>query len=241
MNPQFWWYVARASGIVAWLMLTASVLWGIVLSTRAFPRTRRPAWLLDLHRWLGGLTLSFVAIHIAALVADNFTPFGLGDVTIPFASSWRPAPVALGVVSMWLLVAVQLTSLGMRRLPRKFWRAVHLSSYGTFVLATLHGAFAGTDRNARLFILTGALSVAVVVWSAGYRWVNRDPHASTRAARTRTAATRTAPAARPDRTARPARTAPAAAPAHGATWSASAEGHRAAEADRRRPVRVPRP
>ena len=147
MNPQFWWYVARASGIVAWLMLTASVLWGIVLSTRAFPRTRRPAWLLDLHRWLGGLTLSFVAIHIAALVADNFTPFGLADVTIPFASSWRPAPVALGVVSMWLLVAVQLTSLAMRTLPRRFWRAVHLSSYGTFVLATLHGAFAGTDRN----------------------------------------------------------------------------------------------
>ena len=173
MNPQFWWYVARASGIVAWLMLTASVLWGIVLATRAFPRTRRPAWLLDLHRWLGGLTLSFVAIHIAALVADNFTPFGLADVTIPFASSWRPAPVALGVVSMWLLVAVQLTSLAMRKLPRKFWRAVHLSSYGTFVLATLHGAFAGTDRNARMFILTAALCIAFVVWSTGYRWANR--------------------------------------------------------------------
>ena len=55
MNPQVWWYLTRASGIVAWLMLTASVIWGIVLSTKAFPEHRRPAWLLDLHRWLGGL------------------------------------------------------------------------------------------------------------------------------------------------------------------------------------------
>ena len=54
MNPQIWWYLTRASGIVAWLMLTASVIWGIVLATKAFPEHRRPAWLLDLHRWLGG-------------------------------------------------------------------------------------------------------------------------------------------------------------------------------------------
>ena len=54
MSEQVWWYLTRASGIVAWLMLTASVIWGIVLSTKAFPEQRRPAWLLDLHRWLGG-------------------------------------------------------------------------------------------------------------------------------------------------------------------------------------------
>ena len=228
MNPQFWWYVARASGIVAWLMLTASVLWGIVLASRAFPRTRRRPWLLDLHRWLGGLTLSFVAIHIVALVADNFTTFGLGDVTIPFASSWRPAAVALGVVSMWLLVAVQLTSLAMRRLPRRFWRAVHLSSYGTFVLASLHGAFAGTDRNARLFILTGALSIAVVVWSTGYRWVNRDrPESASIARGVRAAAAPPFPRA--------------AASSPRATWSASAEGNRPVAADRLGSSRARRP
>ncbi len=96
MNPQFWWFLTRASGIVAWLMLTASVIWGIVLSTKAFPETRRPAWLLDLHRWLGGLTVSFVVIHLVALVADSYVQFDLVDLAVPFASAWKPLAVALG-------------------------------------------------------------------------------------------------------------------------------------------------
>ena len=89
MDSQFWWYVTRASGIVAWLLLTASVIWGVILSTHAFPERRRPAWLLDLHRWLGGLTVSFVAIHLLALVADSYTHFDLADLAIPFASIGR--------------------------------------------------------------------------------------------------------------------------------------------------------
>ena len=122
VNPQVWWYVARASGIIAWLLLTASVIWGVLLSTDAFPTRRRPAWLLDLHRWLGGLTVAFVAAHLAALVADSYTHFDLADLAIPYASQWRPGAVALGVVATWCLVAVELTSLAMRRLPRKLWR-----------------------------------------------------------------------------------------------------------------------
>jgi predicted ferric reductase len=173
VNPQVWWYVARASGIIAWLLLTASVIWGIVLSTDAFPTRRRPAWLLDLHRWLGGLTVAFVAAHLAALVADSFVHFDLVDLAIPYASQWRPGAVALGVVATWLLVAVELTSLAMRRLPRKLWRAVHLTSYVVFWLAGFHVALAGTDTTNRLYQLTAAASIAAVVWALAYRLTNR--------------------------------------------------------------------
>ena len=55
MTSQLWWYVARAGGIVAWALLTASVLWGLILSTKLRPPRVRPAWTLDLHRFLGGL------------------------------------------------------------------------------------------------------------------------------------------------------------------------------------------
>ena len=175
MNPQVWWYVARASGIIAWLLLTASVIWGILLSTDAFPTHRRPAWLLDLHRWLGGLTVAFVGAHLAALVADNYTHFGLADLAIPYASQWRPGAVALGVVATWFLVAVELTSLAMRRLPRKLWRAVHLTSYVAFWLARLHAAFAGTDATNRIYQLTAAASIAAIVWALVYRLTNRRP------------------------------------------------------------------
>ena len=63
MSAQIWWYVARASGIVGWLLLSAGVLWGILLPARLSDR-QRPAWILDLHRWLAGLTLGLSLIHI---------------------------------------------------------------------------------------------------------------------------------------------------------------------------------
>ena len=173
MNPQVWWYVARASGIIAWLLLTAAVTWGILLSTDAFPTRRRPAWLLDLHRWLGGLTVAFVAAHLAALVADSYAHFGLADLAIPYASQWRPGAVALGVVATWCLVAVELTSLAMRRLPRKVWRGVHLTSYVVFWLASLHAAFAGTDTTNPLYRVTATISIAAIVWAVVYRLASR--------------------------------------------------------------------
>ena len=173
MNSQVWWYVARASGIIAWLLLTASVIWGVLLSTHAFATRRRPAWLLDLHRWLGGLTIAFVAAHLAALVADSYAHFGIADLAIPYASSWRPGAVALGVIAMWLLVAVEMTSLAVRRVPRKVWRGVHLTSYLAFWLASLHAAFAGTDTSNRLYQLTATASIAAVVWAFAYRLTSR--------------------------------------------------------------------
>jgi predicted ferric reductase len=175
MSPHLWWYVARASGIVAWLMLTASVLWGVVLSTRAFPESRRPAWLLDLHRWLGGLTVCFVAIHLASLVADTYVHFGLSDVLVPLAADWRPWAVALGVVAAWLLAAVELTSLAMKHLPRRAWRAVHLTSYAIFWLASIHAALAGTDRSAILYQATATVAIVAVGWAVIYRLTHRTP------------------------------------------------------------------
>ena len=162
MSPQFWWFLTRASGIVAWLMLTLTVIWGILLSTKAFPEQRRPIWLLSLHRWLGGLTISFLAIHLIALVADSYVTFGLADITIPYASDWKPGAVALGVLAAWLLVAVELTSLAMKHLPRKFWRVVHLTSYVAFWLTSLHAAFAGTDATSWLYRGGAAASIIAV-------------------------------------------------------------------------------
>ncbi len=152
-------------------MLTASVLLGIVLSSGAFPKHRRPAWLLDLHRWLGGLTLGFVAIHVAALIADSYVTFSLVDVLVPFAADWKPIPVALGVIAFWGLIAVQLTSLAMKRLPRRVWRSIHLVSYAVFWLSSLHGTFAGSDATNRLYVATSVTTVVAVVLAATHRAV----------------------------------------------------------------------
>jgi DMSO/TMAO reductase YedYZ heme-binding membrane subunit len=145
MNDLVWWYVARASGIVAWALLVASLVWGVLLATRVLRPHDRPAWLLDLHRGLGGLAMAMVGLHITALIADNFVQFGAVEVLVPLASHWRPLPVALGVLSLYVLVAIEVTSLAMRRLSRRAWRSVHLTSYGLVWLVSLHAGLAGTD------------------------------------------------------------------------------------------------
>jgi predicted ferric reductase len=144
VNPHLWWYIARASGIVAWVLVTASVVWGLILSTK-LTRRPKPAWFLDLHRFLGGLSVVFVGVHLAGLVADNYTQFGMASILVPLASSWHPVAVAWGVVGMYLLVAIEITSLLMRRLPRRLWRAVHFTSFGLFAFTTIHALTAGSD------------------------------------------------------------------------------------------------
>jgi predicted ferric reductase len=164
VTGQTWWYVARSTGIVAWSLLTLSMTWGLMLRTRILNGRPTPRWLLDLHRFLGGLSIVFVALHLAGLVADNYVHFGPAELLVPFASSWRPAPVALGVVALYLLTAVEVTSLLMRHLPRRWWRAVHMSSFATFMFSTLHTVTAGSDAQNSVLILAVNVAVAAVLF-----------------------------------------------------------------------------
>lgn len=172
MNPEIWWYLARASGIVAWLLLTATVLLGVLTPAKLTDR-QRPAWTVDLHRWLAALTIGFLAIHVAALWADSYVEFTLADLTIPYASDWKPLPVAFGVVATWLLVVVHVSSLAMRHLSRPTWRRIHLTSYGVFFLASLHGTLAGTDTPTPLFQVTSILALGAIIFVTLYRTLTR--------------------------------------------------------------------
>jgi DMSO/TMAO reductase YedYZ heme-binding membrane subunit len=157
-----WWYVARSSGIVAWGLAALAVLWGLLLSTKMMGRRVRPNWLLDLHRFLGGLTVVFIAVHLVGLVLDPYVDFGAIQILVPFASNWKPVAVAWGVVAMYLLLAVELTSLVRPRLPKQWWRAVHFSSYAIFVLGTVHLLTAGTDRHSPVLLWT-VVGTSIVV------------------------------------------------------------------------------
>ncbi len=162
VSSHVWWWLARASGLVAWATAAAAVTWGLALSSKVLRRRRIPAWLLDLHRYLGTLTIVFVGVHLAALLLDTYVHFTLGDLLIPMTSPWRPRAVAWGILAFDLLVVVQLTSWVMRWLPRRVWHIVHLLSFGVFAAGTAHGALAGTDRD-RLVVQLGALAVVGMV------------------------------------------------------------------------------
>jgi predicted ferric reductase len=147
MNNQLWWYFARSGGIVAWALLAGSVLWGLALSTKVLRGRPRPNWILDLHRFLGGMALLFTGIHVVSLIMDSYVHFGLLEVLVPFTGSWHPVAVAWGVISLYLLIAVELTSLARKRISKRAWRMTHYLSFPLFLLTTVHALSAGTDRS----------------------------------------------------------------------------------------------
>lgn len=147
MTSTLVWYVARSSGLVLWALLAASVVWGLALSTRVVGRRPRPAWLLDMHRFLGGAALVFLVIHVSSIVLDTYVHFGVVEVLVPFTGTWHPGAVAWGIVAMYLLVAVEVTSLLRSHVPRRVWRLVHVASFPLFAFGTVHALAAGTDRH----------------------------------------------------------------------------------------------
>jgi hypothetical protein len=164
MNGHLTWYVARSAGIVSWAMVSASVLWGLALSTKALGRRPRPNWLLDLHRFLGAAALVFTGIHVGSIMLDSYVHFGLVEVLVPLTGSWHPVAVAWGIVAMYLLVAIEITSLLRSNIPKRWWRGVHFASFPLFAVATVHGLTAGTDAtNTALRVAMAVVVLAVTM------------------------------------------------------------------------------
>ena len=176
MNAQLTWYAARAAGIVAWSLAAGSVVWGLALSTRALGRKPRPAWLFDLHRFLGGTALAFTGVHVGSILLDTYVHFSVANVLVPFTGPWHPGAVAWGITAFYLLLAVELTSLARSRIPRRVWRRIHVGGFGLFVTSTIHGLSAGTDRRSPAFVaaavgtvLAVAALTAIRIWQSARR------------------------------------------------------------------------
>jgi predicted ferric reductase len=147
-----------------------------------FDRWPSPKWLTDFHRFLGGTAVVFTGVHVGTLVADSYVHFGIADVLVPLASHWHPVAVAWGVISLWILVAVEVTSLLMQRLPRRTWHAIHTSSFFLFFTSTLHAITAGNDARNPIFAMacTGMLALVLLLTLVRLA-VPRTPKTSARA------------------------------------------------------------
>jgi sulfoxide reductase heme-binding subunit YedZ len=144
-DPTFW-LLARASGLTAYVMLTLSVLAGLMLKSRPF-RSLKPAAVTDLHRILALLGLGALAGHAAALVLDSTVHVGIPGLFIPGLISYRPVWTSLGVLAAELMVLVYASFSVRKRIGTKNWRRLHWATYALFGLATAHGLAAGTDSS----------------------------------------------------------------------------------------------
>jgi predicted ferric reductase len=165
------WYATRATGLVTLLLLTASVLLGI-LTTGRFAGGSWPRFLTaGLHRNLSLLVVTFLALHVGTTVVDKFVSIPLTAAFIPFASSYKMIWLSLGAVALDLLVALVATSLIRNRLGLRIWRWVHWAAYVCWPVALAHGLGAGTDRGTLwVFVLTIACA-AMVAGVATWRFV----------------------------------------------------------------------
>lgn len=173
------WFLSRGTGIVAFVLLTVTVVLGIVTSLRWQTRNV-PRFVIELvHRNVTALVLVFIAIHVATVVLDGFVPIGWWSVVIPFTSSYRPIWLSLGTLGLDLLIAVAVTSWLRHRVGFRVWRFLHWSAYASWLFVLVHGFGTGTDtREAWALLVEGGCAAAVVVaiWlRIGAQWKEHTP------------------------------------------------------------------
>jgi sulfoxide reductase heme-binding subunit YedZ len=163
------WYATRATGLVALLLLTVSVLLGILTAGR-FVSENWPRFLSQgLHRNTSLLVLAFLALHVGTTVADTYTSIPLTAAFVPFASAYKAAWLSLGAVALDLLLALTATSLVRRRLGHRAWRRVHWLAYACWPVAVAHGLGIGTDRSASWAFVLSMACVLAVLGAAAWR------------------------------------------------------------------------
>jgi sulfoxide reductase heme-binding subunit YedZ len=167
-DPTFW-LLARASGLAAYVLLTLSVLAGLVLKSR--PTTRlRPAAVTEVHKTLAVTGVGALVLHAVSLVLDTTVKVSLAALVVPGLVAYRPAAVAAGVVGGWLFMLITASFWLRKRIGVRAWRRLHWFTYALFGLATIHGVTAGTDATQPWTrgLYLGALGsvVAATAWRA---------------------------------------------------------------------------
>jgi Ferric reductase like transmembrane component len=170
-GPRALWYLTRASGTVALLLLTSTTLLGVL----AVNRWRSDRWprfaVASLHRNVTLLALAFIGVHVGTTIADGFAPIAVTDVFVPFVSRYRPIWLGLGAAALDLLLAITLTSLLRARVGYRAWRVLHWAAYATWPLALAHGLGTGSDARLGWMATLSFACLALVVVAVCVRLV----------------------------------------------------------------------
>ena len=167
-DPTFW-ILARASGLVAYALLSTTVLAGLVLKARPFGTLVKPAAITDLHRFLALLGLGALAVHALALVLDRAVPIGIADLLVPGMAPYRPVWTGLGVLAAELLLVVYASFSVRKWIGVRNWRRLHWATYLIFALATLHGLAAGSDSGTTWALALYGSATGAVLAAAAWR------------------------------------------------------------------------
>ncbi len=166
VNP-FMWYVTRAAASSSYITLTLLVILGLARSMTRLNGGRVAWWLDETHQFLALLTAGLIGLHLISLLLDALIPFSVTNLLIPVAEPYRPFAVGVGVVTMYGMAAVLVSSWLRRRLGHAKWRLIHYLSFAVFAGVTLHGVLAGSDSSQPWMIfvyVASAISVGLLTF-----------------------------------------------------------------------------
>jgi predicted ferric reductase len=171
-SAKAYWFVSRSSGVLAYLLLTLSVMWGLVQSGAILRPTIPPALALGLHNFLSWAGLAMGTLHALVLLGDNKPTMNLADILIPFVGPYQPIWVGLGVVGIYLMFLLSISFYVRRRIGQRTFRLFHYASYAAFLLVSWHAIGAGTDTSAlRLVYVVSIGGVGMLtiwrIWNNG--------------------------------------------------------------------------
>lgn len=157
------WNIARAGGFTSYVLLTLAVVVGLALSTQLQSPSRWPRLInSELHNFLTLLSMIFMVVHVLAVWIDPFTRFGWNEIFIPFVSHYRPIWMALGIVALYLGIAIGISTWLRPRIGYAWWRRLHVLTLGIFVLVTIHGLGTGSDTQTPWALGIYLVSIAAV-------------------------------------------------------------------------------
>lgn len=140
-----YWYMARAGGLVAYLLLWSSSIWGLTLSTKVISDMIPAPLAYGIHEFLSILAIIFAVLHAVVLLGDQYIQFNIFHLAIPFIAPYEPLWTGLGTIGLYLSAALTASFYIRRQIGQKVWRAMHYIAFVAYVLALVHGLMAGTD------------------------------------------------------------------------------------------------
>ena len=144
-SVQIWWYVTRAAGIIAYLLLWFSTILGLAVTSKYLDEMLDRIFTYDFHEFISLLAVGFTLLHVLVLMLDKYMPYSLGQILVPFISPYRPFWVGVGVISFYIILLVTITFYLRNRIGSRNFRIIHYLSLAGYIGATLHGYYSGTD------------------------------------------------------------------------------------------------
>ena len=162
------WYITRAAGWVAYFLLWFSMVWGLAIPTKFFERVLSPTFAVDFHEYLSLLAIGFVVLHVGVLLFDQFLPFTLTQILVPFLSTYRPVWIGLGVIGAYLSLLVTVTFYLRKRIGQKKFKTIHTLSMFGYLGVVLHAFFAGSDSSLGVAQIIYLATFLIVVFLTSY-------------------------------------------------------------------------